>query len=277
MAKRIILALATVWSVLFSSENLGDRFFAKHHYFEAITEYKRQLFLHQYDSEDEVLLKMAKTYRAGGQDLDAEEVLLQAVFNNETSDFDAECYLELAHLLWDKYDYAQMRNVLDLIGSDSEQSEKDKINYIKAWTYFYEANWDEGLALLDSVRLIDSKALQKDITGVHGVPHKSRTMALVMSNIVPGTGHLYARDYQNALYSSLLVGGTMVSIISNVIDQAYFVALVKYLFIYSRYTNGTLRNLAKKVDHDNIDRLGDYLKMVSAKYPDPLEMLKQIK
>ena len=66
----------------------------------------------------------------------------------------------------------------------------------------------------------------------------------------------------------------MVSIISNVIDRAYFVALIKYLFIYSRYNNGTLVNLAKKVDRDNNDAIGNYLKTVSQKYPAPLELLK---
>jgi len=277
MANRIILTLATFWSVLFSSENLGDYFFGHQHYFEAITEYKRQLFLRQYDSEDAILLKMAKTYRAGGQDLTAEEVLLQAISNDETSANDTQCYLELARLHWDNYNYEQMRHILDYLGSNSNYQNKQMIDYIKAWTYFYEANWSEGLALLDSVQFIDSEKMQIDIAGVHDIPQKSRTLTVVMSNIIPGTGHLYARDYPNALYSSLLVGGTTISIISNLIDQAYFVALIKFLFIYTRYTNGTLIHLAKKVDSDNIDALGNYLKTVSIKYPDPLKVLAQIK
>lgn len=274
MVKRIILLLLAIFSVIFSTENLGDYYNAKQHYFEAITEYKRQLFLGQYESQDEILLKMAKIFHAVQQDLAAEEILLQAISNDEASAFDWECSLELARLHWDNYNYFEMRNVLDFISINSEQPIQDTINYIKAWTYFYEAKWGEGLALLDSVHFIDSKSLQKEISGVHKIPQKSRTLALVMSNIIPGTGHLYAHDYQNALYSSLLVGGTMVSIISNVIDRAYFVALIKYLFIYSRYNNGTLVNLAKKVDRDNIDAIGNYLKTVSQKYPAPLELLE---
>jgi hypothetical protein len=277
MAKRIILILLVTCPIVLSAENLGDYYYAKQHYFEAITEYKRQLFLGKYESEDEILLKMVNAYRAGKQDLDAEEMLLQAIYNDETSAWDRQCYVELARLHWDKYNYVQMRYVLDYLAGDLTEEGHDRINYIKAWTYFYEANWDEGFAFLDSVQFIDSEKLREDIAGVHDVPQKSRTLAVVMSNVIPGTGHLYARDYPNALYSSLLVGGTMASIISNLIDQAYFVSFIKFLFIYTRYTNGTLIHLAKKVDSDNIDALGNYLKTVSQKYPAPLDVLEQLR
>jgi len=277
MAKRIIILWLTYCSAIFSAESLADYYFAKQHYFEAVTEYKRQLFLRQYESEDEILLKTARTYRAGNQELDAEEMLLQAISNDETSVWDRECYIELARLHWDKYNYDQMRNVLDYLAGNLPEEERDRINYIKAWTYFYEANWDEGFSFLDSVQFINSEKLQEDIAGVHDVPQKSRTLAVAMSNIIPGTGHLYARDYPNALYSSLLVGGTMVSIISNLIDQAYFVSFIKFLFIYTRYTNGTLIHLAKKVESDNIDALGNYLKAVTQKYPAPLDVLEQLR
>jgi hypothetical protein len=37
-----------------------------------------------------------------------------------------------------------------------------------------------------------------------------------------------------------------------------------------------LKNLARKIDVDNIDRIGYYLKEVSAKYPSPIDLLKQL-
>jgi len=60
------------------------------------------------------------------------------------------------------------------------------------------------------------------------------------------------------------------------VEEAYFIAATKYLFLFSRYSRGGLRNIARKIDRDNINRVGDYLKTVSVKYPSPIELLERL-
>jgi len=81
-----------------------------------------------------------------------------------------------------------------------------------------------------------------------------------LTNILPGSGQLYAGDYENALYSFLLVGVITASLIGNIYQKAYLVALVKYLFLYSRYFKGGLGNLVRKIDRENVSVIGGYLK-----------------
>lgn len=265
-----------VASFLNANESLGDYFYSREQYFEAITEYKRALFCRNYSSEDGTLYKMALAFYAGNQNLAAEEVILRAIINDESSPTDFNCLILLAKIHWDNYDYTAMRNVLEKISENVGQQGKEQILYIKAWTYFYQADWDTGIQILDSIAFLDTKALATDIIRTKSVPQKSRILAVAMSNIIPGSGHLYAQDPKNALYSFLLVGSTMLSIADNILKEAYLVSMFKFLFIYTRYSNGTLKNLAKKVERDNVNRIGDYLKTISEKYPKPLDILDQL-
>jgi len=148
--------------------------------------------------------------------------------------------------------------------------------YVKAWTFFYEAKWDTGIVCLEGVQRAELKSLQQEISTVKNTPQKSKKLAVISSRIVPGTGHIYAGDYQNGAYSFLLVGSTMASIVSNLLDGAFWVAGIKYFFIYSRYSQGSIKKLARRVDQQNIDAIGNSLKVISDKYPKPLEVLEKM-
>jgi len=276
MAKKVILVFNILLPLLLTAMDLGDFYFEKKLYFEAVTEYKRQLYFNQSGKRDELLWKMARAYHKAGQFHLAEEPLVEAITNSESSETDMECLKLLASIHWDNYDYEAMRRVLTLLANQSDSTRQDRIAYITAWTYIYQANWQKGVEALQSVKFTDVSGLIEDIENIGAVPQKSRSLAILMSNIIPGTGQLYAGDYQNALYSFLLVGSVEASIVWNIIKQAYFIAATKYMFLYSRYSRGGIKNLARKIDVDNVDRIGYYLKAVAQKYPDPLRLLKRI-
>jgi tetratricopeptide (TPR) repeat protein len=276
MAKKVIALIVFLLPVLIWASGLGDYFFERELYFEAITEYKRQFFFNQIGKKDELLLKIAKAYYQAGQKSQAEEPLIEAIGNAEQSPEDRQCLILLAKIHWDNYDYEAMRGVLNLLEAESDSLWLEHITYIRAWSYIYEAQWQNGIYQLHKVNFVDTTTLISSIKGVKNVPQKSKTLASLMSNIIPGSGQLYAGDYQNALFSFLLVGSITGSIIWNIVEEAYFIAATKYLFLFSRYSRGGLRNIARKIDRDNVNRLGDYLKTVSAKFPPPIELLEKL-
>lgn len=276
MAKKIAAYLAFFLPLLLTAQNLGDYFFDKELYFEAVTEYKRQLYFNEADSEDELLLKTGQACYLAGQKQLAEEPLIDAITNRKATGFDRECLILLARIHWDNFDYEAMREVLNMLSSQSDLRQQNQIEYIKAWTHIYQAHWQEAIAGLKKVTFIDTAALIGDIRNAAKVPQKSKKTAALISNIIPGSGQLYAGDYKNAAYSFLLVGSLTGSIIRNICEKAYFVAATKYLFLYSRYHKGGMKNLARQIDRDNVDRIGYYLKDIAEKYPSPLALLKQL-
>ncbi|MCK4689820.1 MAG: hypothetical protein KAT41_05965 [Candidatus Marinimicrobia bacterium] len=277
MGIRVIFCLLLVFSSFSFADDLGDYFYSKQHYFESVTEYKRLLFFKKYSNKDEILYKIAKAYYSSGQKESAANTLLELISDNETSDFDRDGLILLAKIYWELYDYQSMRNVLDYLGNILENDKKEQIQYIKAWTYIYQANWEEGIEELRSLGCAECDALIQDVENVSSVPKKSKKAAIILSNIIPGSGQFYAGDYENALYSFALVGSITASIIANVYQKVYFVALIKYLFLYSRYSRGGLKNLAKRIDRENVDAIGEYLKKVSEKYAKPIELLEKMK
>ena len=276
MATKVIAIFYLLLSVILAAADLGDFYSEKDLYFEAITEYKRQFYFNQSGKQDELLYKMAKVYYQAEQSQLAEEPLIEAITNSEASQSDRECLKLLATIHWDNYDYNAMRKVLTLLSSQSDSIRQNQIEYITAWTYIYQADWPQGIECLQSVRFIETSDLIEDISNVSTVPQKSKKMASLISNIIPGTGQLYAGDFQNALYSFLLVGSVEASIIWNIVEKAYFIAATKYMFLFSRYSKGGLKNLARKIDLENIDRIGYYLKDISEKYPKPVDLLHRL-
>jgi len=269
------VVLGWLFPLLLGAESLADYYFERELYFEAVTEYKRQLFCRLGDP-DEWLYKMALAYYRADQKGMAEEPLLVIITGDHHSSFERESLKLLARIHWDHYHYEAMLGALNLLYQMGDSLQQDYIRYISAWTQIYQAQWETAVALLAEVRFCDTQPLCAQIRNVSSVPRKSRRVAQYLSYIIPGSGQLYAADYRNAAFSFLLVGSITGSIIWNVIESAYFIAATKYLFLYSRYAYGGQRNLARKIDRDNIDRIGFYLKEVAAQHPRPLELLEKL-
>ncbi len=275
MVKKIILFISVIPTLLTAS-NLGDFYVSRELYFEAVTEYKRQLFFDNSGKQDELLYKIADACYKADQKYLAEEPLIDAITNAEYTKNDKECLKLLATIHWDHYDYEAMRQALNLIIADGDSIQSERVKYISAWSYIYQAQWENGIRELETVHFIPTEDLIVAIRNVKTVPQKSKRLASTMSNIIPGSGQLYSGDHQNALYSFLLVGSVEASIIWNIIEKAYFIAATKYLFLFSRYSMGGLKNLARRIDLDNVDRIGYYLKDIAQKYPDPIELLHDL-
>jgi hypothetical protein len=274
MGVRKIIAILILAVVGLRAANLGDYFYAEEHYFEAVTEYKRQLCFKTYDSRDEILYKIARASYAAGQRELTLDYLIEIVTNAERSTADYQSTILLARLYWDTYDYPAMRRVLEFYRGFLADDYQKRLEYVKAWTYIYQADWHNATAVLQVLDSLQYISLIQEIQGAEKVPQKSRTLALISSLIIPGSGQLYAGDYKNALYAFLLVGSITASIVYDVISEAYFIAIVKYLFLYTRYGRGALAHMSKQIDRENIDRIGNYLKEVSSRYPKPLDILE---
>ena len=271
MDKKIII-LAVLLNLLLA-EDIADHFREKQYYFEAITEYKRKLYKKK-QNRDSLLFKIGHIYYSVDKRKKAEKYLLELLFNEEKTILDNRALILVARLHWKNYDYSAFRNTLDFLNRKTDSLYNNDINYIKAWSYYYDAKWEEGNRIIEKINPVFKDSLLKDIHQVQNVPQKSKLFALISSSVIPGTGQLYAGDYENAGFSFLLVGSIGGSIVWNVIQQAYGIAVVKYLFLFTRYYRGGLHNLAGKIERENIDRIGNYLKEIANKYPDPMEQLE---
>src|SRR6056297_3106450 len=204
MDRKLVILL--FWPFLIMASDLGDHLVEKNYDFEAITEYKRQLYVSDSCNQDELLYKIGNVYQKAGKDKKAEKHLLDAIFNDQKSELDNHCLVLLARIHWDNYDYTAFRNTLDYLENRVGENKIEDVNYILAWSYYYDANWEKGNQILNSLELPFKNELIDDISAVKDVPQKSKHFALISSGIIPGTGQLYAGDYENAAFSFLLVG-----------------------------------------------------------------------
>ncbi|UCH62219.1 MAG: hypothetical protein JSU77_10475 [Fidelibacterota bacterium] len=276
MARSVVI---TGWLLLagsLNSANLGDYLYRQGAYFEAATEYQRQWYFGQYDSEDQLLYRLAQAYHAGGQISQAAAVLIQAVSNDETSPYDRDNLIFLTRINWEAYDYEQMRRTLALLQPAVTSEQAQQLIYIQAWSYIYQGHWAEGSEHLNACKLEYAQNLAQDIERIGDVPQKSVALATGMSRLLPGLGELYTGDLRNGLNAFVLVNAIRCSIIWDLYGGAYLLAAVKYFFLHTRYANGALRNLEYHVESRNVDALGNFLKTLSDSYPKPLELLKDM-
>lgn len=257
------------------AENLGDHFFNQAAYREAVTEYKRILFFEDYENRGDILFSMANSYYHWNQPRKAEKILLDLSVHNNSEEVDIKAMALLARIHWDSYNYEAMRITLDKLSVELKPSNKQHIQYIKAWSYVYQAEWDRGLRIIRDLRDPGLDLLVEELRGVYEVPQKSVALARLLSRFVPGWGQLYSGDYKNAVYSFLLVGSIRASLLWDIYQKAYFMAIVKYLFLYTRYSKGSIYNMESRIVRDNVDRVGNFLKTVSDRYPDPVEVLER--
>lgn len=256
--------------------NLGDFFYSQQNYFDAITEYRRILFHKDYDNKEDILYKMGRTYYDWGKLREAEDVLLQMIGTDKVDDLNRAGLVLLAKIHWDSYNYDAMRAVLDHLSLELNTKSKLQLEYIRAWTYIYQAQWERGIEILRGLDDAQYNALVEDLNQVYELPQKSVFLAGMLSKILPGAGQLYSGDHENAFYSFLLVGSIGVSMIWDIYQKAYFTSLVKYLFLYTRYSKGSIYKMESEIVRRNVNRAGDFLKTVSDKYPKPIKILEEI-
>ncbi len=276
MARPVVLAGWLLLAGPLYGASLGDYLYRQGAYFEAVTEYQRQLYFGGYDSEDQLLHQLARAYHAGGRGGQAAEVLIQAVSNDEASPHDRDNLILLARIRWEAYDYEQMRQTLTLLRPMVTSEQAQQLIYIQAWSYIYQGHWAEGLEQLGACELECARELARDVERISEVPQKSVILATGMSKLVPGLGQFYAGDIRNGLNAFVLVNTIRFSILWDLYGGAYFLAVVKYFFLHTRYANGALRNLEHYIESHNVDALGVYLKQVSDTYPKPLVLLERM-
>ncbi len=257
-------------------QTIGDQYYNLGFYSEAITEYKRSLLFCDNCNQNLIDYKIAKCYYKNDQMQESEKILLKIINDSDDIELVKNSLLFLGTIHWDKYYYDELRaaltKVIPLIDSNNVQD----IEYLIAWTYIYEAKWEQSKAVLQELGHPFVDNLIVDITNTKDVIQKSTMDARYLSIILPGAGQLYNRDYNNAVYSCLLVGLIEASIINDLVNKAYISALFKYLFLFTRYSKGSRYVMESKIARDNVSRMGDYLKTIAIKYPDPTKILNDL-
>ncbi|NQT96807.1 MAG: hypothetical protein HQ562_03610 [Candidatus Marinimicrobia bacterium] len=271
----IVLVLCILLS-LGQAQTAGDLFYNLGFYSEAITEYKRSLFFCDNCDQNLINYKIAKCYYKNDQSQESEEILLKIINNSAENELVKNSLLFLGTIHWDKYYYDELRAALNKVIPLLDTTYVQDIEYLIAWTYIYEANWEQSKAVLQELEYPFVDNLIVDIINTKDVIQKSTMDARYLSIILPGAGQLYNRDYKNALFSFLLVGSIEASIVYDLVNKAYISALFKYLFLFTRYSKGSRYVMESKIARDNVSRMGDYLKTMAIKYPDPTKIFNDL-
>jgi len=276
MAIRHFFHIAFVLPFTILADDLGDHFFQQKNYYAAITEYKRTLFLDSSQDSSVIIYKMAETYYTWGKPEESGNILTKILDDSTNENLTVRPLALLARIYWDNYDYDALRILLDKLNSVLDEPARSEIEYVRGWTYIYQANWAEGIRIFESLNESARIPLINDLDKIYELPQKSVFLATVLSSVIPGAGQLYAGNYENFIYAVLFVGSIGSSMLWDVYQKAYFTAAVKYLFLFRRYSKSSIYRMQQKIDQQNLAAMSHFLKDVSDRYPKPLDILLKI-
>ena len=256
--------------------DLGDHFFQQKNYYAAITEYKRTLFLDSSQDSSVIIYKMAETYYTWGKLEESGNILTTILDDSTNENLTVRPLALLASIYWDNYDYDALLILLDKLNSVLDEPARSEIEYVRGWTYIYQTDWAEGIRVFESLNESARIPLINDLDKIYELPQKSVFLATVLSSVIPGAGQLYAGNYENFIYAALFIGSIGSSMLWDMYQKAYFTAAVKYLFLFRRYSKGSIYRMQQKIDQQNLAAMSHFLKDVSDRYPKPLDILLKI-
>ena len=259
------------------SQSVGDFFLEKGLYYDATTEYKRAIF-HKNGDLTKNSIGLATALSHEGELSESESLLLDLLAKPTTVSDRKNALTLLGNIHWDTYNYdafRQVLNELEMMGLDHEAHHD--IQYMRAWTYFYQSDWDNGLSVLaEDSSCVTSQSITQDILTVKSYKHTNPLKARWLSRIIPGWGQWYAGDRKNASISFLLVGGIGGSILWDVYQKAYATATMKFFLLYTRYAPGSIYRMETQILRENIDRTGDMLLEIVSKHQKPIDVFNDL-
>lgn len=218
----LIILLATGTAAK-TEQAFGDRLYRQGSFERAIYAYEQALF-NETDTlkKDEITFKLAKAYYQNKEFKQSAD-LLNALIENGGQKIRPQAQLELAseYLKERWFDFAALE-----FKDYANSYDDDTAFYLAGWSYLKDYNYDKAAQTFSSLNenrpssnygLAAKKLSAASLKG-KTLPQKSPKVAQIMSMVLPGSGQIYAKSWQDGVVSFLLNALT-ISLFSNALQE----------------------------------------------------------
>lgn len=232
----------------------GDHFVKLNNYDAAITEYKRFIFFYPADPRvAETYNKIGLAYRSQGLWEEAivslRNAVLHAIIPTEKSEF--QLNLAVTHIASQNYDLGRLELIKVMLRNASETTYRRSL-FLQAVTYIYQYRWEDAKEILKEYT--NDELLNQRLEKAENLPQKSKSVAKVLSAVIPGTGQMYAGKWGGGL-NALGLNGALGYVTVDAILKAYYVDAVLWTYIiFRRYYMGNLYRAEVAVDTVNQEK-----------------------
>lgn len=205
----------------YSSENIyrfAEYLFQNRDYLRAAGEYQRYVFsLDVPDYSDSLLYKIGSCYHLGSESEKSIRYYESIILNFPQSCFYDRAHYQIAYIYFKKEKYNESINYIgNNIHNVSSFEGLLKINHLLGINYLYQRQWETAACHFSSLFHNRNHIFDDSLTAilynyaVEGtrLHYKSKIAAGLMSSIVPGTGKMYGRSFNDGFYSLFLVSIT---------------------------------------------------------------------
>jgi tetratricopeptide (TPR) repeat protein len=226
----------------------------------AITEYYRHIYLHPDDEEiREVYIKLGNALRDSGKQPESLRALSMALQRSTTQLSRAQTRLELAtaHLLFDQPLQAQLVLFRILASPPADSTITSRAHLLLGVSNVLAQQWSDAsknlarwadskpsrLALRDSLAILLADTTE--------IPHRSPTLAKVMSAVIPGSGQIYCGEYLDGLNALLLNGAVIWTGYTQIMEKRHLAAVLVGVPLVGRYYMGNLDHAERYANEFN--------------------------
>ncbi len=242
--------LLTTCYPLFAS--FGDYLFDKGDYYNAITEYRRELFFHP--ESETIKFKIAESYEKNGDIRNATEYLKELglkYYNDQELMERISLSLAKNYIALGEYSLARIE-LIDL-------QNKEQKAYLMGITYLLEKRW--GQAGSEFEKTDDAKLVEFARKG-ENLPVYSPRKAGILSAIIPGAGHIYTGKIKTGIMSFLLTGLSGYLTVLNIKNMDYKSALLIGSLGLNRFYFGGIQSAIKSANRKNKNKQEQYLEEI---------------
>jgi len=245
--------------------NYAKKLFDEEKYFDAVTEFKRLLF---FDKSDKYLFEANKfiglSYKSGGKFSEALTYLTLTEINSKTKDDFFNSRIEIIKVNILRRTTSRALSLLDSLNNDySFTDKKDEINYWLGWAYIFSDDWEN--ASLSFSKINENHELKLLADSVSNELY-NKTLAKILSVIIPGAGQIYTGEYFSGLLSfgwNVLWGYLTVQ---SFVDDRIFDGVMTGSFLWMRFYNGNLQNAEKFAEEKNLIVTNNALRYLQKEY-----------
>lgn len=247
------ILLLTSHFPLFAS--FGDYLFDKEDYYNAITEYKRELFFHP--ESETIKFKIAESYEKNGDIRNATEYLKELglkYYNDQELMERISLSLAKNYIALGEYSLARIE-LIDL-------QNKEQKAYLMGITYLFEKRW--GQAGSEFEKMGDVKLVEFARKG-ETLPVYSPRKAGILSAIIPGAGHIYTGKIKTGIMSFIVTGVSGYLTVLNIKNKDYKSALLIGSLGLNRFYFGGIQSAIKSANRTNEERENRYINRLKCK------------
>ncbi len=264
----ILTKISFTQSDLLNQKEYADSLYLSQNYFDAIKEYKRLIF---FDKENSFTYysysQIAKSYKYGGKFEDSYNYfsLALSVANSYKEVFDSK--IEICRLNIIQKKIKNTHRILDELEKDSLFDDfKNQIKFWRAWTFYFEMNFEKAHNLFDKLGKKDLSEQAKKLSEESYSVEKAK----ILSMILPGAGQFYTNNYLSGFGSfawNLLSGYLTINAFSN---ERIFDGIILSNFLWLRFYKGNLENAENFANQKNEELFNSSLNFLYLNFPEEI-------